>query len=91
MLRQIWRNYSRYLNVSKNESVLAFTFGILGAFLETFSIYLLANLITNLDNEKSNFQFEYLEIILINKNIIIIIFLVKEQFTHISYILRIPI
>ena len=75
MLRQIWRNYSRYLNVSKNESVLAFTFGILGAFFETFSIYLLANLITNLDSEETNFQIKYLENILVNNNIIILIFL----------------
>ena len=56
MIKQIWNNYSRYLNLSRKESFLAFTFGILGAFFETFSIYLLANLISNLDIEKSNFQ-----------------------------------
>ena len=63
MIKEIWSNYYRYLNISKKESFLAFAFGILGAFLETFSIYLLANLVTNLDTEKSDFQFKYLEII----------------------------
>ena len=81
MIRQIWRNYSRYLNISRKESFLAFSFGILGAFLETFSIYLLANLITNLDTEKSNFQFEYLGSILINKNFMIIVFLLSAIFS----------
>ena len=66
MIKEIWSNYYRYLNVSRKESFLAFAFGILGAFLETFSIYLLANLITNLDTGKSNYQFKYLEIVLIN-------------------------
>ena len=56
MIKQIWKNYYRYLNVSRKESFLAFAFGILGAFFETFSIYLLANLITNLDTEKFTFQ-----------------------------------
>ena len=80
MINQIWKNYYRYLNLSRKESFLAFTFGILGAFFETFSIYLLANLITNLDIEKSNFQIKYLETIFFNKNIIIIIFLLSAVF-----------
>ena len=61
MLKQIWKNYYRYLKISRKESFLAFNFGILGAFFETFSIYLLANLITNLDIEKSIFKIKYLE------------------------------
>ena len=61
MIKQIWNNYYRYLNISRKESFLAFTFGILGAFFETFSIYLLANLISNIDIEKPDFQIKYLE------------------------------
>ena len=87
MLRQIWSNYYRYLNISRKESFLAFTFGILGAFLETFSIYLLANLITNLDNEKSNFVLNNLEGILVNKNFIIMIFLLFAVFSALIYYL----
>ena len=87
MVRQIWRNYSRYLNISRKESFLAFSFGILGAFLETFSIYLLANLITNLDSEKTNFQIKYFDNSLINNNIIIIIFLLSGIFSALIYYL----
>ncbi len=87
MIKQIWKNYSRYLNLSRRESFLAFTFGILGAFFETFSIYLLANLITNLDIEKYNFQIKYLESIFLNKNIIIILFLLSALFSALIYYL----
>ena len=71
--------------IDQISSSLTFSFGILGAFLETLSIYLLANLITNLDIEKSNFQFKYLEIILLNKNTIIIIFLLSAVFSALIY------
>ncbi|WP_288261933.1 ABC transporter ATP-binding protein [uncultured Prochlorococcus sp.] len=87
MIKQIWKNYHRYLNLSRKESFLAFSFGILGAFFETFSIYLLANLITNIDIEKSNFQIKYLESIFLNKNIIIIIFLLSAVFSALIYYL----
>ena len=87
MIKEIWKNYIRYLNVSRKESFSAFTFGILGAFFETFSIYLLANLITNLDIEKSNFKIKYLENILVNKNIIIIVFLLSAVFSALIYYL----
>ena len=87
MIKEIWSNYYRYLNISKKESFLAFAFGILGAFLETFSIYLLANLVTNLDTEKSDFQFKYLEIFLVNKNIIILVFLISAVFSALIYYL----
>ena len=50
MLRKLWRNYYRYIRVSKKESLFALFLGIIGAFLETFSIYLLANIITGLEN-----------------------------------------
>ena len=85
MVKQIWNNYYRYLNVSRKESFLAFAFGILGAFFETFSIYLLANLITNLDTEKFYFQIKYLESIYFNKNIIIVIFLLSAIFSALIY------
>ena len=74
MIKQIWRNYYKYLNVSKKESIFALILGILATFSETFSIYLLANLITNLKKEKSKVDFIYLEILFLNKNTIIIIF-----------------
>ncbi len=53
MIKQIWKNYKRYLKVSKNESRLAIIFGISGALVETFSIYFLANLITNIGDKNS--------------------------------------
>ena len=54
MLRKLWRNYYRYIRVSNKESLLALFLGIIGAFLETFSIYLLANLITKIENNNLN-------------------------------------
>ena len=54
MIRQIWKNYFRYLKVSNKESYLALSLGVFGAFLETSSIYLLANLITNLESNNQN-------------------------------------
>ena len=53
MIKNIWKNFNRYIKISKKESLLALFFGIIGAFLETFSIFLLANLITNLDSNSS--------------------------------------
>ena len=76
MIKEVWENYYRYLKVSRKESFLALSLGILGAFLETFSIYLLANIITNLDNEKSKININYLNNILLEKNIYIIIFFI---------------
>ena len=52
MIKELWNNYKRYINVSKKESIFALSFGIIGAFSETFSIYLLANLLTNIENNK---------------------------------------
>lgn len=76
MIKEVWENYYRYLKVSRKESFLALSLGILGAFLETFSIYLLANIITNLDNETSKININYLDSILLEKNTYIIIFFI---------------
>ena len=75
MIRKLWKNYYRYIRASNKESLLALFLGIIGAFLETFSIYLLANLITKIEN--NNFNLDTLNIgsfnldslkILANKN-----------------------
>ena len=59
MFKDIWDNFSRYIKVSRKESKLALMFGILGAFLETCSIYLLANLINNISfNSPINISFQ---------------------------------
>ena len=54
MLKRLWKNYYRYIRASQKESLFALFLGILGAFLETFSIYLLANLITKIENNNLN-------------------------------------
>ena len=56
MFRDIWKNYHRYFKVSNKESNLAILLGIFGAFLETFSIYLLANIITSLGYKNTEFN-----------------------------------
>jgi len=48
MIKDLWKNYKRYLRYSKKESRLAILFGIFGALSETLSIYVLANLISNM-------------------------------------------
>ena len=77
MLKNIWKNYSRYIQVCKKESKLAVFLGIIGALSETFSIYLLANLITNLDENYLIIDFTFLNQILISKEIYILIFLIS--------------
>ena len=62
MIRDIWKNYYRYTKVSKKESRFALLFGTLGAFLETFSIYLLANLITSLGYKNNNLKIGFLDL-----------------------------
>ena len=37
MLKNIWKNYSRYISVSQKESKLAVILGTIGALSETFS------------------------------------------------------
>lgn len=51
MIKDLWKNYRRYLKYSKKESRLAILFGIFGAFSETLSIYVLANLISNMTDK----------------------------------------
>ena len=77
MLKNIFKNYSRYIDVSKKESKLAVIFGIIGALLETFSIYLLANLITNLDKNYLIINFKFLNQIYFSKEIYILFFLIS--------------
>ena len=79
MLKNIWRNYQRYIKVSKQESKLALIFGVIGALSETFSIYLLANLITNLDKNKLIINIKFLNQVSFSKEIYILFFLIKIQ------------
>ena len=77
MLKNIWKNYSRYINISEKESKLAVISGIIGALSETFSIYLLANLITNLDKNYLIINFKFLNQIYFSKEIYILFFLIS--------------
>ena len=74
MLKNIWKNYRRYINVSSKESKLAVILGIIGALSETFSIYLLANLITNLDKKDLLINIQFLDEIYFSKEIYILFF-----------------
>ncbi len=67
MIRKIWKYYKRYIKIANLETKLALIFGLLGALLETVSIYLLANLITNIDNEKINLDIFTLDSIYFSK------------------------
>ena len=58
--------------MSLKESKLALTLGIIGALLETFSIYLLANLITNLDKNYLIINFSFLKQVYFSKEIYIL-------------------
>ena len=85
MIKKIWKDYSRYLKVSRKESKLALSFGIIGALLETFSIYLLANLITNLGYKNSIIVIEGFNNFGLRKEICIIIFFLAALLSAISY------
>lgn len=56
MIKDLWKNYRRYLKYSKKESRLAILFGIFGAFSETLSIYVLANLISNMTDKNISYE-----------------------------------
>ncbi len=71
MLKDIWNNYYRYFKLSKRESNLAILFGIFGALLETFSIYLLTKIITSLGYENNSLNIRLLEFSNLNKGIFI--------------------
>ena len=85
MIKKIWKDYSRYLKVSQKESNLALSFGIIGAFLETFSIYLLANIITNLGYKNSVIVIEGFNKFGLRKEICILIFFIAALLSAISY------
>ena len=87
MFKDIWTNFSRYTNISSIESKLALLFGIIGAFLETFSIYLLANLITLLSYQKRIETIAFLKLGYISINYYIIIFIISAIFAAYFYYL----
>ena len=87
MLRSIWINYKRYIKVSKKESKLALIFGIIGALLETFSIYLLANLITNLNKTNLIIDLPFSNQIYFKKEIYILLFLISAILSASLYFL----
>ena len=85
MIKKIWKDYSRYLKVSRKESKLALSFGIIGALLETLSIYLLSNLITNLGYKNSIILIEGFNKFGLRKEICILIFFMAALLSAISY------
>ena len=87
MLKNIWKNYRRYINVSSKESKLAVILGIIGALSETFSIYLLANLITNLDKKDLLINIQFLDEIYFSKEIYILFFLISAILSASFYFL----
>ena len=85
MLKAIWDNFSRYIKISKKESQSAVLFGIIGAFLETFSIYLLANLITNLGDNEKIIDIDLLSLNYLTKNTYIFLFLISAILSAFTY------
>ena len=82
MLKEIWDNFSRYIKISNIESKSAVLFGIVGAFLETFSIYLLANLITKLGNKEEIINIDLFSFNYMTKNTYIFLFLIIAILLH---------
>lgn len=87
MLKNIWINYQRYIKVARKESKLALIFGVIGALSETFSIYLLANLITNLDKNKLIININFLNKVSFSKEIYILFFLISAILSAFLYFL----
>ena len=87
MIKKVWNNYFRYFKISFNESFFALLFGILGAFCETFSIYLLANLITNFTNSNTITSIKHLKNFNISVDLNIILFLLAGIFSALIYYL----
>ena len=85
MLKNIWKNYNRYIIISKRESRLAVISGIIGALSETFSIYLLASLITNLDKNFLIINFKFLNQFYLSKEIFILLFLISAILSAFLY------
>ena len=78
---------SSKIKVSKQESKLALIFGVIGALSETFSIYLLANLITNLDKNKLIINIKFLNQVSFSKEIYILFFLISAILSAFLYFL----
>ena len=87
MIFKLWKNYSRYLKVSKQYSYLVISFGIIGAILETISIYLLANIITNIDNQRLSSGILRINSIEFNQKIYLLIFILIALMSSIFYYL----
>ena len=85
MIKQLWINYRRYITVSKNESIFAVIFGIIGAFSETFSIYLLANLLTSIENNEIIINSNIFELSYLNKAYTVMLFLISALFAAFLY------
>ena len=76
MIKTIWESYKRYLEISSKASKLSIAYGVFGAFLETFSIYFLAKIITDLGTEGAINKVEIINIFLVSKENLIILFLI---------------
>ena len=87
MIKNIWENYHRYINISSKQSKFALIFGIIGALSETFSIYLLANLISNLEKEDLIININLLNQISFSKEIYIFLFLISAILSASFYFL----
>ena len=87
MLKNIWKNYHRYIKITGKESKLAVIFGVIGALSETFSIYLLANLTTNLDKKNLFINIKFLNQIAFTKEIYIFLFLMSAILSALLYFL----
>ena len=87
MLNKTWKNYKRYLYISNKESFKALFLGVLGAGLETFSIYLLANLISKI--EAGSIVFDEINVLSIpfNKDLYILVFLFSSISSALIYYL----
>ena len=85
MIKQLWKNYKRYISISKRESILAVVFGIIGAFSETFSIYLLAKLLTSIEKNKNILNIKIIKLNSTNKVFTIVFFLISGLLAAILY------
>ena len=76
MIKHIWKDYKRYLKVSEKQSKVSLIFGISGALVETFSIYLLAKLINNLGFTNSVNGIRFINTISLKTEICLLIFFI---------------
>lgn len=85
MLSKLWVSYRRYITLSKHLSYSAIFFGVLGAFFETLSIYLLANLISNFSNKNIRFNLNFFNGIQLSNTNYILIFLLSGFISALFY------